>query len=119
MPTNVKLTTTGRKSGEPRRVTLYAFPDGDRLVVVGSLGGAANDPAWAGNLRSNPEATVRVDGELRTVRAREVDGVERDRLWQLVVKGFPMYAAYQRKTKRQIPLFVLERSPESAGRSQP
>jgi deazaflavin-dependent oxidoreductase (nitroreductase family) len=113
VPINVKLTTTGRKSGEARRVTLYAFPDGDRLVVVGSLGGAPNDPAWAGNLRANPEAIVRVDGEPRPVRAREVDGDERDRLWNLVVKGFPLYATYQRKTTRQIPLFVLEPSPKS------
>ncbi len=117
MPTNVKLTTTGRKSGEPRRVTLYAFEDGDRLVVVGSLGGAAKDPAWAGNLRVNPEATVRVDGEPRTVRAREVDGEERERLWQLVVKEFPLYATYQRRTKRTIPLFVLEPSSGSGSGS--
>jgi deazaflavin-dependent oxidoreductase (nitroreductase family) len=117
MPINVKLTTTGRKSGEPRRVTLYAFEDGDRLVVVGSLGGAPKDPQWAGNLRVNPEATVRVDGEPRTVRAREVDGEERDRLWQLVVKGFPLYATYQRNTTRQIPLFVLEPSQGSGSGS--
>ena len=111
MPINVKLTTIGRKSGAPRRVTLYAFPDGDRLVVVGSLGGAPQDPAWAGNLRVNPEATVRVDGEPRTVRAREVLGDERERLWQLVVRGFPLYETYQRKTKRIIPLFVLTPAP--------
>ncbi len=114
MPINVKLTTTGRKSGEPRRVTLYAFEDGDSLVIVGSAGGAANDPAWAGNLRAKPDATVRVDGEPRSVRAREVDGDERERLWNVVVAGFPLYASYQRRTKRQIPLFVLEPSPGSA-----
>ena len=111
MPINVKLTTIGRKSGAPRRVTLYAFPDGDRLVVVGSLGGAPQDPMWAGNLRANPEATVRVDGEPRTVRAREVLGDERERLWQLVVRGFPLYETYQRRTKRTIPLFVLTPTP--------
>jgi deazaflavin-dependent oxidoreductase (nitroreductase family) len=116
VPLNVKLTTTGRKSGEPRRVTLYAFPDGDGLVIVGSLAGAAKDPAWAGNLRANPDATVRIDGEPRSVRAREVHCDERERLWQLVVKGFPTYATYQRRTKRTIPLFVLEPTNESAGR---
>jgi F420H(2)-dependent quinone reductase len=113
VPINIKLTTTGRKSGEPRRVTLYTFEDGDRLVIVGSLGGAAKDPAWAGNLRADPRATVRLDGEARSVRAREVAGDERARLWQLVVKGFPLYATYQRRTKRTIPLFVLEPDPES------
>lgn len=105
---NVKLTTTGRRSGESRRVTLYAFQDGDRLVVVGSLGGAAKDPAWAGNLRAEPSATVRNGGDTIDVRAHEVDGPERDRLWKLVTEAFPLYTTYQGKTERVIPLFVLE-----------
>jgi deazaflavin-dependent oxidoreductase (nitroreductase family) len=108
MKQNVKLTTTGRRSGSPRQVTLYAFEDGDRLVVVGSLGGAAKDPAWVGNLRVEPHATIRLGGEARDVRAHEIDGTERDRLWTLVTKEFPMYASYQRKTERVIPLFSLE-----------
>jgi len=104
----IKLTTTGRTSAKPREVTLYAFDDGDRLVVVGSRGGAAKDPAWAGNLRSDPRATVRRGREASDVRAHEVSGPDRDRLWELVVTEFPMYATYQRRTKRTIPLFVLE-----------
>jgi deazaflavin-dependent oxidoreductase (nitroreductase family) len=108
MKSTVKLTTTGRHSGEPREVTLYAFDDGDRIVVVGSLGGAPKDPAWAGNLRSEPRATVRNGREEHAVRAHEVDGPERERLWKLVTEAFPLYASYQRKTDRVIPLFVLE-----------
>ncbi len=104
----VKLTTSGRRTGTPREVTLYAFEDDDRLVIVGSLGGAATDPAWAGNLRAEPRAMVKLGREEREVRAHEVDGAERDRLWRLVTKAFPLYETYQRKTKRVIPLFSLE-----------
>jgi deazaflavin-dependent oxidoreductase (nitroreductase family) len=103
----VKLTTTGRRSARLREVTLYAFDDGDRLVIVGSRGGAAKDPAWVDNLRAEPRATVRLGREIREVRAAEVAGPERDRFWDLVCAAFPMYATYQRRTKRLIPLFVL------------
>ena len=91
-------------------MTLYAFEDGERLVVVGSRGGAARDPAWAGNLRADARASVKLGREERAVRATEVKGSERDRLWQLVCAEFPLYATYQRRTKRVIPLFALEPS---------
>lgn len=104
----VRLTTTGRKSGQPRAVVLYGFADGDRIVVVGSRGGAAKDPAWAHNLRADPRATLRRGKQEVEMRAHEVDGRERERLWQLVTQAFPLYATYQRRTARRIPLFVLE-----------
>jgi deazaflavin-dependent oxidoreductase (nitroreductase family) len=104
----VTVTTTGRRSGEPRTVTLYAFEDGDRLIVVGSNGGKARDPDWARNLRSDPRAFVVHRKERRAVIAHEPDGAERERLWVLVTAGFPMYATYQRKTSRRIPVFALE-----------
>lgn len=105
---NVTLTTKGRRSGEPRTLPLYAWEDGDRLVVVGSKGGAAGDPDWVHNLCAAPCATVKQRRVVREFRAAEVEGTERDRLWSLVTEAFPMYASYQRKTKRLIPLFVLE-----------
>jgi len=104
----ISLTTTGRKSGQPRQVPLFAFDDRDRLVIVGSRGGSAKDPEWAGNLRADPRATVTRDDEEWAVRAYEVDGEERDRLWRLVVAGFPLYESYRRRTSRLIPIFVLE-----------
>jgi deazaflavin-dependent oxidoreductase (nitroreductase family) len=105
----VRLTTTGRQTGKPRPVTLYAFetPDG-ALVVTGSRGGKADDPRWALNLRDEPKATIKVGREERSVVAREASGAERERLWALVTKEFPLYETYQRRTRRRIPLFVLE-----------
>jgi deazaflavin-dependent oxidoreductase (nitroreductase family) len=108
----VRLTTTGRQTGTARTVALYAFetPEG-ALVITGSWGGRARDPAWAHNLRANPIATVVVGREARPVVAREVSGQERDRLWALVTEAFPLYETYQRRTTRPIPLFVLEERP--------
>ena len=105
----VRLTTTGRHSGEPRTVTLYGYetPEG-AIVVTGSWGGKARDPAWAHNLRANANATVTVGREERPVSAREASGEERERHWELVTREFPLYETYQRRTKRLIPLFVLE-----------
>ena len=104
----ITLTTTGRRSGKPRSVTLYGFDDGARVVVVGSWGGAPTDPAWVRNLRSHPRATLRSSRDERAVTAHEADGAERSRLWQLVTTAFPLYSTYQRRTSRLIPLFVLE-----------
>jgi len=110
---NVSLTTTGRKTGRPREVRLYAWEDGDRLVIVGSRGGSARNPAWVHNLRTEPRATLRRGKLSGEVRAHEVEDEERDRLWQLVTSAFPLYKSYQRRTTRSIPLFVLE--PMSGG----
>ena len=107
----IRLTTTGRRSGVPRHVTLYAFPTGegeDRLVVVGSSGGSARDPAWVANLRADAHAIVSTASGSRAVLAHEAVGADRARLWSVVCAAFPLYATYQRRTARLIPLFVLE-----------
>jgi len=77
-------------------------------VVVGSLGGSARDPAWVGNLRAELRASVCRGKVKHAVLAGEAEGEERDRLWQLVGSAFPSYKAFQRRTTRIIPLFVLE-----------
>ena len=104
----IGLTTTGRKSSRPHQVTLYAWPDDHHLVVVGSYAGRDHDPDWVSNLRSKPEVMVRRGGNEVEHSAREVEGPERDRLWALVTREFPLYETYQLKTKRVIPLFILE-----------
>lgn len=103
------LTTRGARSGKSRTSELYAFPDGEQLVIVGSRGGSARHPGWAYNLAAHPIATVQ-HGEVTTeMTAREVtDADERDRLWPFVVEQFPLYASYQQRTTRVIRLFVLE-----------
>jgi F420H(2)-dependent quinone reductase len=81
--------------------------DGDGYVLVGSQGGAPNDPVWVHNLRANPTIELRDETVVRTMRVREVtDASERARLWNLAVAAFPPYAEYQTKTARQIPLFL-------------
>ena len=98
----------GARSGARRTATLYAWEDGDSLVVVGSRGGSARNPAWVHNLRAHPHASVAAGKRTWDVDASEVaDGSTRDRLWKMVVERFPLYATYQRRTKRQIPLFRL------------
>ena len=104
------LTTTGKRSGQARSVPLYAWPDGENLVIVGSWAGRPKNPAWVENLPVEPRATIRVAKEDHDVQAREVKvpSEERDRLWKLVTEAFRYYETYQRKTDRVIPLFVLE-----------
>ena len=104
---HVVLTTTGRLSGQSRDAPLFAFPDGDRLLVVASKNGSDREPGWVWNLRSDPLATVRVGREVRIVRGHAAEGAERDRLWRLVVQAYPGYELYQQRTRRQIPVVVL------------
>ena len=101
------LNTTGRKSGQRRSTPLLYVRDGEDFVLIASNGGAPRHPAWYLNLMATPEATVEVgDRELR-VRAMEVGGEEKARLWQKMVEMYPSYDDYQKKTKREIPLLVM------------
>jgi F420H(2)-dependent quinone reductase len=105
---NVIVVMTGRRTGRTREVPLYAFEDAGRVVVIGSNAGGEREPAWIGNLRATPESHVRIRRELRPVRAREADGEERERLWDLAVSGYPGYAVYAQRTHRRIPVVVLD-----------
>jgi len=109
----ITMTTLGRRSGLPRDVTLYAYEDDGRLVVVGSYGGAPRDPDWAHNLRADPRVVVRRGRKQSEMMSTEVDDAERDRLWALVCDQFPLYATYQERTTRLIPLFLLTPTGES------
>jgi deazaflavin-dependent oxidoreductase (nitroreductase family) len=103
------LTTTGRKSGEPRNFALIYDSRGDDFVVVASKGGAPEHPGWYENLLAHPDASVQVRGETYGVRARTAEGAERDELWLLMNRSWPNYDAYATRTDRQIPVVVLER----------
>jgi deazaflavin-dependent oxidoreductase (nitroreductase family) len=104
------LTTTGRKSGNETTTPLIYRLDGDNPVVVASKGGAPEHPGWYLNLSKNPAAHVQIKGEKFAARARDAEGEERDRLWQMMLGHWPPYAEYQTKTDRQIPVVVLERT---------
>lgn len=105
------LTTTGRRSGEPRTTPLIHRADGeDRWIVVASKGGAPEHPDWFKNLEARPDAEIQVRDERVEVRAHRAEGPERDRLWRLMTEQWPAYDQYQRKTSREIPVVVLERA---------
>jgi deazaflavin-dependent oxidoreductase (nitroreductase family) len=103
------VTHTGNKTGALRKTPLMRVKDGRGYVLVGSQGGAPKDPVWVHNLRSNAQVEIRDETVVQPMRVREVkDDAERSRLWQLCVAAFPPYAEYQKRTERQIPVFVAE-----------
>jgi deazaflavin-dependent oxidoreductase (nitroreductase family) len=102
------LVTTGRKSGRRRTTPLLYLQDGDRYVIVASNGGAARHPVWWLNLQACPEATVEVGGRETRVRATEARGEEKARLWKELVRMYPSYEDYQKRTDREIPVILLE-----------
>jgi F420H(2)-dependent quinone reductase len=108
-PPVLLLTTRGHRSGAPRGVALHYFRDGDDLVVIASYAGEDRDPAWWKNLKTHPQATVTIAGRTTRVRAYEAEGARRELLWDKAVERDPAYAEYQRRTKRRIPVVVLER----------
>jgi deazaflavin-dependent oxidoreductase (nitroreductase family) len=106
----LELTTTGRKSGEPRSVMLTSpLQEGDTIVVVASRGGDDHHPAWFLNLRDHPDVEVAYKGApKRAMRARVADADERARMWPQITEQHKNYAGYQRKTEREIPLVLLQ-----------
>ena len=108
------LTTTGRKSGQPRTSPLMYLPRGDDFVVIASYLGEPRHPFWWTNLVANPSATVQIGSRHYRVTAREADGKEREDLWKAVTAKTPDYDEYQKRTTRRIPVVVLERTKEAA-----
>ncbi|MCU1599714.1 MAG: nitroreductase [Frankiales bacterium] len=105
----VELTTTGRRSGEPRTVMLTSpLQEGDTYVVVASRGGDDKPPAWLHNVQANGDVTVALAGGPATPwKARVATAEERARMWPVLSTAHKNYAAYQRKTEREIPLVLL------------
>lgn len=103
------LTTTGRKSGEPRTMPLIHRTDGDRWIIVASKGGYDDDPLWFKNMQADPNALIQVMDEEIPVRMSVAEGEERERLWKLMAEVWPDYDTYQASTDREIPVVILER----------
>lgn len=101
------LSVAGRKSGKTYSTPLVYFEDGESYVVVGSDGAARRDPQWWKNLQANPMGTVRVGRKKLEVQARLSVGAERERLWELGKGVNPMWAKYQARTERELPVVLL------------
>lgn len=104
------LTTTGRKSGEPRTAPVLYLADGDRFVVINTNAGNAKTPAWSLNLRADPDAEVEVKGKRTKVRARIAEGEERDELWRKHMEQYSGWDYYEEQLDREPAVFVLEPS---------
>jgi deazaflavin-dependent oxidoreductase (nitroreductase family) len=101
------LSVIGRKSGQTHSTPLVYFEDGDSYVVVGSDGAAKRDPQWWKNLQVNPVGSVRVGRKQFEIKARLATGAERERLWETGKSINPMWAKYQTRTARELPVVVL------------
>ncbi len=101
------LTTTGRRSGEARTSALIFGRDGDDFLVVASVGGLPNHPAWYLNLEADAHASIQVKADRLDVLARTAGPEEKPRLWTVMNDVWPNYDVYQSRTEREIPVVVL------------
>ena len=104
------LTTRGAKTGRVRTNPLAYTRDGDRIFVIASKGGAPTHPDWYRNLRANPDVTVEVGPERFQAKASVAKGAERRRLYDLQASHMPAFKEYEKRTSREIPVVVLERT---------
>jgi len=103
----ILLTTIGAKTGKVRKTPLMRVEHNGEYAVVASLGGAPKHPVWYFNIKANPRVELQDGTETHDYEAREVLGDEKAIWWERAVEAWPDYADYQRKTDRQIPVFVL------------
>ena len=104
------LHTVGAKTGQARINPVAYVADGDRLVIIASRGGAPTNPDWYYNVLAHPLVTVEVGTEQFKAQAAVATEPERTRLYDQMVKMMPVFAEYQRKTRRVIPVIVLTRT---------
>ena len=102
------LTTTGRKSGEPRTAPVVYLADGENVILINTNAGNAKIPAWSLNLKANPEAEVELGRKRQPVRARIAEGEERAELWRKSNVQYAGFDDYEEKLNREISVFVLE-----------
>lgn len=102
------VTTTGRKTGEPRITPTLYLRDGDRVVLPASFGGRADHPMWYRNLKVNPKVHIQIRGEHLDLLARDASDDERKLYWPKLIRMYPPYRNYRQATDRVIPLVVCE-----------
>jgi F420H(2)-dependent quinone reductase len=103
----IVLTTVGAKSGKLRKNALMRVEHDGEYAVVASLGGSPTHPVWYYNVVANPHVELQDGATRRDYAAREVTGAEKALWWERAVAAYPYYAAYQQRTEREIPVFVL------------
>ena len=104
----VIMTNRGVRSGKLRKTPVMRVEHDGRYLAVASQGGAPTHPAWYANLLADPHVELQDGPRRQDMTVRELSGEEREQWWERAVAAFPDYADYQRKTERQIPVFVLE-----------
>ena len=104
------LTSKGAKSGQEGTTPLVYSKDGDKYVIIASMGGAPKNPAWYHNIKANPEVTLEVGTEKFKAKASVVEGAERERLYAKQAEMMPAFNEYKEKTTRVIPVVVLTRA---------
>jgi F420H(2)-dependent quinone reductase len=104
----IVMTSVGAKTGKLRKTPLMRVEHGGLYAVVASQGGAPKHPVWYFNLKANPHVELQDGPTKRDYLARELSGDEKAVWWERAVATWPDYAKYQARTKRQIPVFVLE-----------
>ena len=102
------LTTTGRKTGEPRVSPLLFWREGNRIVFIASQGGAANNPMWYLNLKANPNVTVQIKDEVLNLTARDATEDERAQYWAKMAQMYTSFDDYQSWTDRVIPVVICD-----------
>lgn len=103
------LETIGRKSGQPREIPIAYFSHEGNYLIVESNWGKDTHADWYFNLKKNPRATLKVNGRVVAVEARDAQGEEYDRLWKYVTERHsPFYLRYQEMTRRHIPIVVFQ-----------
>jgi len=108
----LRLTTQGRRSGEPRSVIIGYYEDGPNLVSMAMNGWGAAEPAWWLNLQAHPEAVVELPGKVRRdVTGRAAVGEERERLWQRWAELDANLEGYAARRPRETAVVVLEPNP--------
>ena len=110
---SILLTTTGRTTGAPRTVALFAFPSEGGWIVVGSRGGSGRVPDWARNLQADDRATIRRGAREAPAIARELAGDEYEAAFELAAASYPGYRLYRRNARHHIPIFRLEPAPRA------
>ena len=105
------VTTTGRKSGQPRTTPTLYLRDGERIVLPASYGGRDHHPAWYLNIQADPKVRVQVGPDVMALTARDATADERRLYWRKLTRIYPPYKGYQDAADRRIPLVVCEPVP--------